>query len=164
MPHIILGEDTWGKAVPRKIIWPSIVALIVLYFALSDLLDTEAASEDEIDEDEAEDDEDAEEAKSTPSKDSKKKKFHALMGKNAYCVCMVASKPKRDANEVADEPMSDQELSDQLNEKLEVLDASSKSKKAAIAAYKKKLHNLIKRYFGQRNLYCYCTKNKMVLK
>merc|ERR1712189_120230 len=104
------------------------------------------------------------EAKSTPSKDSKKKKFHALMGKNAYCVCKVASKPKRDANEVADEPMSDQELSNQLNEKLEVLDASSKSKKAALAAYKKKLHDLIKRYFAQRNLYCYCTKNKMVLK
>ncbi len=145
---------------------------------LLDQIDTETPDEDETqqdDEDDVEENREALKDESTPSKDSKKKKFRALLGKDVYCVCKVAvapvtPKPKTDVDEdeVTDEPMTEEDLFDQLDQVLDPATKSntataSKSKKAALAAYKK-LNDLIKGYFGQRNLYCFCTKNKMVLK
>ena len=71
-----------------------------------DQIDTETPDEDETqqdDEDDVEEDQEALKDESTPSKDSKKKKFRALLGKDVYCVCKVAvapvtPKPKTDVD------------------------------------------------------------------
>eukprot|EP00794_Sanderia_malayensis_P006195 gene6195-6910_t len=102
--------------------------------------------EDEVMEDESEDEEDPK------KKVSKKKKYHAIWNKKAFCVCKIAAKK-------GDEPMTQDELEEGLAEN------DPKMTKAAIkAAIKKAIKKLVSPYFKAVNLNCHCTKEKRVLR
>ncbi len=150
-----------------------ILSISLHSFCLVEISDSfEDPEEDEGNEISAEDDDDEEEDPrkkkgKSKSKGKKKRKYHALWNKKGFCVCKVNPKKKKgDEMFNDDEPMMDQS---DFEEGLMELDPSKASNRALSAVEKakkqaKEFHKLVSPFFHQKNLGCYCTKDRYVLK
>ena len=126
--------------------------LFLLIAEVDDVMDEENDEEEDPTESLLDDEEE------DPKKKKKKPKMVQLFGAHVYCVCKRGKKK----GDVMEDSKSD-EVSDHIDEITEDVEFSDprRSRKAKFAAYLKKL---VGPYFGVVRPYCYCTKNKAVVR